>query len=518
MKKLLLFTALCAAWCAQAQKPNIVGRVTCKGKPVAGVVVSDGEQVVRTNSDGHYEMHSSKPCGYVFMSIPGGYETATDGLIPRFFGYTTHCDLDVVDFQLEKRPNDNFTLFISTDTHLRGDPEELDLPQFRKWYLPDISREIKHTKGPVYSLHLGDMTTDIMWHKNDFALRKYLDVMKTYPSPIFHIPGNHDNERFVDPAVPDAQWDSIAQRPYRQIIGPNYYSFNLGKVHFVMLDNIIVRKGALKNGRRPSRNDYQLDERQLRWLGRDLETVDSSTPLVVCMHVPVADWTGMGSDGTPEFAANEGQRVMYDQIMPLLARFDDVRFLTGHNHRFINIPLTDRIFQHTLVSASAVSWKINGPESRLVSEDGSPGGYLILRYRGNRASWQFKPNGYRADCNQFRVYDLNRVPEEFGGQPDSNRCLINVYNWDSQWTVQVREKGRDLKVEQVWTKDPLYILIRRDALPTRPTAFRAVANPHMFSVEASAPDTPLEVVVTDRFGRKYHQTVERPKKFDWQTE
>ena len=226
----------------------------------------------------------------------------------------------------------------------------------------------------------------------------------------------------------------------------------------------------------------------------------------------------IGSDGTPEFAAKESQQAMYDQIMPLLARFDDIRFLTGHNHRFINIPLTDRIFQHTLVSASAVSWKINGPESRLVSEDGSPGGYLILRYRGGRADWQFKPNGYRADRNQFRVYDLNRVPEEFGGQPGSNRCLINVYNWDERWTVRVRENGRDLKVEQVWAKDPLYILIRRDALPTRPTAFRAVANPHMFAVEASAPDTPLEVTVTDRFGRKYRQTVERPKRFDWRTE
>ena len=236
------------------------------------------------------------------------------------------------------------------------------------------------------------------------------------------------------------------------------------------------------------------------------------------MHVPVADWTGIGSNGTPEFSARENQRALHDQIMPLLAKFDDVRLLTGHNHRFINIPLTDRIFQHTLVSASAVSWKINGPESRLVSEDGSPGGYLILRYRGGRADWQFKPNGYRADRNQFRVYDLNRVPGEFGGQPGSNRCLINVYNWDERWTVRVREKGRDLKVEQVWAKDPLYILIRRDALPTRPTAFRAVANPHMFSVEASAPDTPLEVTVTDRFGRKYRQTVERPKQFDWRTE
>lgn len=452
------------------------------------------------------------------MSIPGDYEVISDGLIPRFFGYTTRCNPDVIDFQLKKRNNSAFTLFISADTHLRGDPEELDLPQFRKWYLSDISREIKRTKGPVYSLLLGDMTTDIMWHKNDFALRKYLDAMKTYPSPVFHIPGNHDNERFINPEIPDAQWDSIAQRPFRQIIGPNYYSFNLGKIHFVMLDNIIVRKGELKNGKRPSRNEYQLDERQLRWLGRDLETIDNGTPLVICMHVPMADWSGISENKIPTFSANENQQVLYKQIMPLLTRFEHVRFLTGHSHRFINIPLTDRIFQHTLVSVSAVSWKINGPGSRLISEDGSPGGYLVLRYRGNRVNWQFKPNGYRADRNQFRVYDLNRVPEEFGGQPGCNRCLINVYNWDEQWTVRVREKGRDLKVEQVWTKDPLYMLIRRDVLPTRPTAFRAIANPHMFSVQASSSDTPLEVTVTDRFGRKYRQRIERPKEFNWQTE
>ncbi|OUQ54464.1 metallophosphoesterase [Alistipes sp. An116] len=518
MKKLFILALFWTALSVHAQTPTIVGRVTCKGKPVAGVVLSDGEQVVRTDTDGRYEMCSSKPCGYVFMSIPGGYEVVSDGLIPRFFGYTTHCSTDVIDFQLKKRHNNNFTLFVSADTHLRGDPQEHDLPQFRKWYLSDISHEIESTKGPVYSLLLGDMTTDIMWHKNDFALRKYLDVMKTYPSSIFHIPGNHDNERFIHSSIPDAQWDSIAQRPYRQIIGPNYYSFNLGKVHFVMLDNIIVRKGELRNNKRPSRNDYQLDERQLRWLSRDLETIDNNTPLVVCMHVPIADWTGISDKGIPTFSASENQQVLYTQIMPLLTRFENVRLLAGHSHRFINIPLTNRIFQHTLVSVSAVSWKINGPESRLISEDGSPGGYLILHYRGDRACWQFKPNGYRADCNQFRVYDLNRVPEEFGGQPGSNRILINVYNWDEQWTVRVREKGRDLTVEQIWAKDPLYILIRRDALPTRPTAFRAVANPHMFSVKTSSPNTSLEVIVTDRFGRKYRQMINRPKDFDWQIE
>lgn len=509
MKKLLILFVQCFVTVAlSAQNPNIVGRVTCKGKPVSGVVISDGELVVKTNSEGYYEMFSEKPCGYVFMTIPGGYEVETDGLIPRFFGYTTYCDLDVINFQLKKRRNDNFTLFISADTHLRGDPEELDLPQFRKWYLPDISKEIERVKGPVYSLHLGDMTTDIMWHKNDFALRKYLDVMKTYPSPIFHLPGNHDNERSIDYSVPDAQWDSIAQRPYRQIIGPNYYSFNIGKVHFVMLDNIIVRKGQLNKGKVSSRNDFMLDDRQLRWFERDLETVETSTPLVVCMHVPVSDWNKI----------DDSQKILYNQIMLLVRRFNDVRLLAGHSHRFINIALTDNVFQQTLPSVSAVSWKINEPDSRLLCTDGTPGGYMIMRYGGNKASWLFKPNGYDANRNQFRVYDLNQVPEEFGGQPGKNLCLVNVYNWDENWKINAKEQGKELDVRQVVAKDPLFILIRKDVLPTRPESFRAVANTHMFIVETSSPDMPVKITVTDRFGHKYRQIIERPKKFDWRME
>lgn len=517
MKKLLLFAVLCAAITVRAQTPTVVGRVTCKGRPVAGAVVSDGDLVIRTDADGRYAMASEKPCGYVFLSIPRGYEAATDGLIPRHFGYTTRCAVDTIDFELEKSDNDDFTLFVSTDIHLRGDPEELDLPQFRRWYLPDIAREIRRTKGPVYSLHLGDMTTDIMWHRNDFGLRKYLDVMKTYPSPVFHLPGNHDNERFVGMEIPDAQWDSLAQAPYRSVIGPNYYSFNLGRVHFVMLDNIIVRRSVSKNGKLSSRNDYKLDERQLRWLGRDLQTVESGTPLVVCMHVPIFRHTGIREDGSAAFAPAPASEELHDQLMPLLARFENVRLLTGHNHRFINVRVNERIFQHTFVSASAVSWKINGPESRLVSEDGSPGGYTVFRFRGYKVSWQFKPNGY-ATGNQFRVYDLNSVPREFGGEPGSNRVLINVYNWDERWTLRVRENGREVPVVRTWTRDPLYRLIRRDALPTRPTAFLAVDNAHMFILEASSPSTTLDITVTDPFGRRYRQRVERPKPFDWTIE
>ena len=38
-------------------------------------------------------------------------------------------------------------------------------------------------------------------------------------------------------------------------------------------------------------------------------------------------------------------------------------------------------------------------------------------------------------------------------------------------------------------------------------------HPHMFHVVTSAPNTTIEVTVTDRFGNEYHQTMERPKPF-----
>lgn len=37
---------------------NIVGRVSCEGKGIKGVVVSDGISTVQTDSRGRYKMHS----------------------------------------------------------------------------------------------------------------------------------------------------------------------------------------------------------------------------------------------------------------------------------------------------------------------------------------------------------------------------------------------------------------------------------------------------------------------------
>ena len=55
--------------------------------------------------------------------------------------------------------------------------------------------------------------------------------------------------------------------------------------------------------------------------------------------------------------------------------------------------------------------------------------------------------------------------------------------------------------KSVWRRD-----LRKDAFTADPTA-------HMFHVVASAPDTTLEITVTDSFGNTFTETMVRPKEF-----
>lgn len=61
---LLCFVLLQASFAALAA--NISGSITCGGKGVPGVVVSDGYAFATTNAQGHYVLTSDKKNGYVF--------------------------------------------------------------------------------------------------------------------------------------------------------------------------------------------------------------------------------------------------------------------------------------------------------------------------------------------------------------------------------------------------------------------------------------------------------------------
>lgn len=94
--------------------------------------------------------------------------------------------------------------------------------------------------------------------------------------------------------------------------------------------------------------------------------------------------------------------------------------------------------------------------------------------------------------------------------------LINVFNWNEKWKVEVREveTGKQLPVEQVDTYDPLHTIhFNMNRMNTNSTAmtFPTLLTSHMFEAVCSSPTTTLEITVTDEFGRSYTETMSRPR-------
>ena len=83
---------------------TIYGKVFCGGIPVPGVQVTDGIEVVQTDSDGAYILDSEKKNGMVYISIPSGYTVRREyGAIPKFFHHTVKdaTAAERIDFELK---------------------------------------------------------------------------------------------------------------------------------------------------------------------------------------------------------------------------------------------------------------------------------------------------------------------------------------------------------------------------------------------------------------------------------
>ena len=176
-RKLFLFLCLLPL-IAGAQ--NITGRITCDGRGIKGVAVSDGDVVTTTDKDGHYALESKKRNGYVFYSIPRGYEAEiANGFNPQFWQTLTSPSTAVAeqhDFRLRKVRNNEFRFLIGTDVHLARRVD--DVNQFRRLFIPCLAKECEAAGGaPIYSMMLGDLAWDIYWTQNDFNLQDFQNAL-----------------------------------------------------------------------------------------------------------------------------------------------------------------------------------------------------------------------------------------------------------------------------------------------------------------------------------------------------
>lgn len=513
---------------------NVYGVVHCDGEGLADVVVSDGVEVVKTDEYGVYQFKSAKKWGYVFISIPKGYEVGSEGVLPQFHATLTEKadKAERHDFNLVKVNQEKYRVYFLGDMHLADRTN--DLNQFDNC-MKEVKADIMGDDVKSYVITLGDMTWDLYWYSRKYYFPQYLKSVNYYfknaakQVQFFHTIGNHDHDM-----CKDGDFNTVVE--YVKDIAPTYYSFNIGDVHYIVLDDILCTNVGGAASAKPERAyKSEVTDEQLKWLAKDLSYVSKTTPVIVTSHAPVY--------------AKETKKNVNDYYLnnsaTLVSKFKGykVDFVTGHTHVLYNVDKKSSegigIYEHN-AGAVCASWWWSGylTPGIHICTDGAPGGYSVWDITGTDKKWRYKGTG-RDENEQFRSYDLNNVwftvekdapkvpaalKSDFEKYTDAypknskNEVLINIWNWDPNWKIEIKENGKTLSCTRVKGYDPLHIAaltakrFNNSAIKEVP-AFITKENYHMFKVKASSPTSTIDIKVTDEFGNVYTETMKRPKEF-----
>lgn len=512
------------------------GRVVdYEAKPVAGVAVSDGALVTTTDSEGRYYLRSERKNVFVFISIPKNYRVAIDRAVPQFFQRFKSTRISTYEqhnFVLAPEENVKHRVLVWSDTHLANRTD--DANQFKKFFKPDIEQQIAKAKSEgvkLYAIGLGDLAWDEFWYKNDYSLKDYREDISDFDLTIFSSPGNHDN----DPSIAD---DFLAAAGFRENLNPLYYSFNIGDIHYIMMDNTLFKNsGATSNNYNVQDYTEGFTDDQMKWLKADLATVPEGTTIIFGLHIP---WTNRSqANGNFTYAMPATFRT---QVESLLSKYT-VHFISGHTHTNYTNIINSKMREHNIAGVCG-TWWWTGYYSKnkcRLNGDGSPSGYKIFDINGSDVKWNFKALARDASY-QFRAYDLRNslITRELYCPADKNKnvsdaffseyangwdkstnttstkkILINLFDYNDNWKITVTENGANLSVSRVEAYDPLHTIFfnmgRMNSNSTSMT-FPTGKSAHFFEVSTSSATSTVIIKAEDPFGRVYEETMTRPRK------
>jgi hypothetical protein len=238
---------------------------------------------------------------------------------------------------------------------------------------------------------------------------------------------------------------------FHRTFGPEYFSFDYGQVHFIVLDDIEYAGWDTEKDKIGSYRGF-ITERQLTWLANDLAFVPKDRLVVLSMHIPLYTATGE-SDGL--------EVVNRNRVFDLLRDRQHLLALSGHLHVVEDFDFTpDMGWQgsgrfHSVNPGAACGMWWSGPRDdrgipESVCTDGSPNGFFMFSFAGNSFHYHFYPANRDRDM-QVRISspagslahsDLSGkqiVVNFFAGQPDSKvvYCLDNGAPVEMEFTPQV---------------------------------------------------------------------------------
>ena len=470
---------------------NIYGRVVdSKGMPVEGVVVSDGDQSVKSDVNGEYAMKSKiSNVKFVMISVPADYEIPLRDNRPQFFRRVPRYVQAVrADFVLKERKNksDNFVLAMIGDPQTRGHKSDNAIERFSGVIIPDLKKFVKDTEEDVYAICLGDLVYNFMTSYDE-----YMDVVATAPMPMVSVIGNHDYDQLN---ILDTKFGT----PYfESYLAPLNYSFNIGKIHFVVVNDIVYNRANTKQKYTTGLEDYTL-----RWLENDLKYIPKESTIVICSHAPLMKRRENFND----------KSVNYKKYSELLAQYNNVYAWAGHTHQNYEYDYAKAPAKYESLKniKSIIAGRCIGQIllNRELNTCGTPNGYMVAEVKGDKMEWYYKTVGHDRNY-QMRVYAPTVTNTEY--------VSVNIWNYSADtWSaVEWWENGQKVaEMEHAKGKaDPAYLKIyaehQEQKLGKYQRAYsRPAKTPYLYQVKPSAGVRSGEVRVTDSFGKTYTQKVE----------
>ena len=472
MKKILLLLVAATQIAALAAAERTVkGRVACDGKGVEKVVVTDGYNFAQTDAKGRYTLTTTDDSRFVYLTVPAGYEVETKETVPQFW-QLLDGGRKVYDFELQRKAQD--------DTHhgfiVVADPQVWARKEFPKLAdaMDDIAKTVDGYDIPFHGMCCGDIISfDHTFYPtyNETAQRSGLTFHST--------PGNHDMTLY-------GRTFETTLSKYEETYGPSCYSFNVGDVHYVVLDdNFYIGRDYFYIG--------YIDERQFRWLERDLSYVPEGSTVFLMMHIPST------------LSENDRKQFKYDNIShiatnakhlhKMLAPYE-AHILTGHMHTTSNQIIGEHLYEHNIPALSGAWWQGE------LCTDGTPRGYGVFEIDGGKVDWYYKSTDNAADY-QMRVYYGAEYPQFEG------RIVADVWASDPSWRVEASFDGAAPQaMERFSTYDPAAQKMYADTSNFDHKYIYPSKADHFYRIDVPAGARKAQISATDRFGRTYTQVVE----------
>ena len=266
--------ALPGAWVSGVVYEDLThrGAFSAGDRPLAGVPVSDGSYVVRTDEGGRYRLPLRSDGALVRLSFPSNYWPVGN----RWFRHVPPGRAVTCDFPLRADAQSSpWHVVQVTDIHYLDAARD---------HLAAFCHQVNAlAPAPVFIMSSGDVVVEANALRHGGTAREmfedYAEVMAPLRAPLFALPGNHDMVGIAGRVSPTDALFGL--RAFEALVGPAWYSFNYAGVHVVALDATLVSPTKIRHG---------FPQPCLSWLQADLTVTPRDQPLLLFVHQPPGDW------------------------------------------------------------------------------------------------------------------------------------------------------------------------------------------------------------------------------------